>query len=146
MALTDKKRRFADALLSGASNREAAITAGYSEKTASQQGSKLARDADVLAHIERKRRVTEAKAEAKADGRKINLDSLARQYDDPAEFLRSVMNDAGEDTRLRMDAAKTLMPYEHAKLGEVGKKEHKKEAAREVSRGRFAASRPPRLQ
>ena len=51
MALTDKKRRFADALMSGASNRDAAIQAGYSEKTASQAGSKLAKAREAGARI-----------------------------------------------------------------------------------------------
>lgn len=143
MALTDKKRRFADALLSGASNREAAIQAGYSEKTASQAGSKLAKDPDVLAHIERKRAIAEAREEAKAEGKSFNLSDLSRRFTDPKDFLEAVMNDAGEEMRLRFDAAKTLMPYHHGKIAEQGKKEAKAEAAKKAAKGRFAAGRPP---
>lgn len=145
MALTDKKRRFADALMSGASQAEAAVNAGYSEKTAKQQGYKLARDPDVLRYIERMEALEDEKQQASAEGRQVNLPDLAQRFDDPADFLRSVMNNEREEMRLRMDAAKTLMPYTHAKLGEVGKKEQKSRAAGEVSKGRFAASAPPRL-
>jgi|SRR5690625_2175727 len=145
MALTPRKRKFADALLSGASNREAAIQAGYSERTASQQGSRLAKDADVLAHMERRQAVKERQAEARAEGKAFNLSGLAREYDDPADFLLALMNDDGEDVKLRADAAKALMPYKHARLGEQGKRQARQSAAREASKGRFAPSAPPRL-
>ena len=145
MALTDKKRRFADALKSGASNRDAAIAAGYSEKTAAQAGSRLAKDPDVLAHIGRKESVVEAQQQAKAEGKPTSLDAISRAYDDPKDFLRAVMNYAGEDMKLRVDAAKVLMPYEHAKPGEMGKKEQKAEAAKDAGKGRFSQSAPPRL-
>lgn len=146
MALTPRKRKFADALLSGASNREAAIQAGYSEKTASQQGSKLAKDADVLAHMARREAVKERQAEARSEGKRFNLAGLAREYDDPADFLRALMNEQAEDVKLRLDAAKALMPYTHARLGEQGKKEARQEAAREAGQGRFGTGRAPRLQ
>lgn len=147
MALTDKKRRFADALMSGASQAEAAVTAGYSEKTAKQQGYKLARDPDVLRYIERMEALESEKAQAREAGRQVNLPDLAQRFDDPADFLRWVMNKPDEDMRLRQDAAKTLMPYTHGKIGEVGKKEKQREAAQNVAKGRFAPSRPPqRLQ
>ena len=55
MAMTEKKKAFADSLISGAakniSNKQAAIDAGYSEATASQMGSKLAKDKDVLRYM-----------------------------------------------------------------------------------------------
>ena len=47
MALTPKKRAFIDAVRGGASNKDAAIAAGYSAKTASAAGSRLAADVDV---------------------------------------------------------------------------------------------------
>lgn len=133
MALTDKKRRFAEALKSGASNRDAAVAAGYSEKTAAQAGSRLAKDPDVLAHIGRKESVVEAQQQAKAEGKPTSLDAISRTYDDPKDFLRAVMNYAGEDMKLRVDAAKVLMPYEHAKPGEKGKKEERNDRAKKVA-------------
>lgn len=145
MALTDKKRRFADALMSGASNRAAAIQAGYSEKTASQAGSKLAKDPDVLAHIDRKNTLAHAKEEARAEGKAFNLADLSKLYNDPLVFLKAVMNDGGEDLKLRVDAAKAMLPYTHGRIGEQGKKEQKAVAAKKASAGRFGQSAPPRV-
>lgn len=140
MALTDKKRRFADALMSGATQKDAAIQAGYSAKTAAQAGSRLAKDADVLAHIERRGVVAEAKKQAKEEGKSLNIGSLSKLYSDPMDFLRAVMNDGGEDVKLRVDAARVLMPYVHAKPGEKGKKQERQEAAEKVA-GRFSGLR-----
>lgn len=140
MALTDKKRRFADALMSGATQTDAAVTAGYSAKTAAQAGSRLAKDSDVLAHIERKKVISEAKEQAKSEGKGLNIGSLSKLYSDPMDFLRAVMNDGGEDVKLRVDAARVLMPYVHAKPGEKGKKQERQEAAEKVA-GRFSGLR-----
>lgn len=49
MALTPKKRAFVDALRGGASNKEAAIAAGYAASSASAAGSRLAKDPYVMA-------------------------------------------------------------------------------------------------
>lgn len=54
------------------------------------------------------------------------------------------MNDSGSDAKLRVDAAKALMPYKHQKLGEGGKKEQKDAAAKKVG-SRFAPAAPPKL-
>lgn len=140
MALTDKKRRFADALKSGATQKDAAIQAGYSAKTAAQAGSRLAKDPDVLAHIGRKEAIIEAKQQAKADGKTFDIGSLSKMYADPADFLKAVMNDVSEDVKLRVDAAKVLMQYTHAKPGEKGKKQERQEAAEKVA-SRFSGLR-----
>lgn len=144
MALTDKKRRFVQALQSGLSGAKAAAAAGYSEKGASQAASRLMKDPDVIAALERKEAVEQAKAEAKASGKQINLPDLSRRYSDPQDFLKALMNDASEDMKLRVDAAKALMPFVHQRKGEGGKKEAKQEEAQKVA-SRFAPSAPPRL-
>jgi len=144
MALTEKKRRFAAALRSGASNKEAAIAAGYSAKTAAQAGSRLAKDPDVQAELARKKHVDQAKAEAKALGREVNLPDLGKLYSDPKDFLMALMNDAEEDPKLRLDAAKALMPVFHAKKDSAGKKAAAQEEAEKVA-SRFAPAPPPRL-
>lgn len=69
---------------------------------------------------------------------------LSAHYDDPLKFLKAVMNDSGAEAKLRIDAAKALMPFVHQKLGEGGKKEQQKEAANKVA-SRFAAAPPPKL-
>lgn len=146
MALTEKKRRFADALLSGVSNKKAAIDAGYSEKTAPQAGSKLAKDADVLAYLERRRKFDQATAEVKAETQKVNSERAAETEasgNDPIAFLERMMANELEDPKLRIDAAKALLPYKHAKKGELGKKEQAQVKASEVAQGRFGSRKPP---
>lgn len=64
MSLTDKKRRFVVALQSGLSGAKAAIKAGYSGKGSAQAASRLMKDPDVKAALERKELVNKAKAEA----------------------------------------------------------------------------------
>ena len=65
--------------------------------------------------------------------------SLSTIYEDPASFLRAVMNDSGLDSKLRVDAAKALL---RERL-EAGKKEQQQNAAKQVASGKFAASAPP---
>lgn len=145
MAFTDRKRRFVDALQSGLKGKEAAIAAGYSEKGAAQAASRLMKDPDVLAALERREKVNQAKEQAKAEGKTLNLTDLSKMFSDPKDFLKALMNDPGEDMKLRVDAAKTLMPYTHERKGEAGKKVARDEAARQAaSSGRFAVPEPPR--
>lgn len=143
MALTEKKRRFVDALRSGLKGAKAAVKAGYSEAGASQAASRLMKDADVLAALERHDLVNKAKAKAEQTGTPLNLPDLAKMFTDPMDFLRSMMNDVESDTKLRVEAAKTLMPYVHPKKGEVGKKDAAAEKAKEAAgSGRFKPYAP----
>lgn len=152
MALTDKKRRFADALQSGATKREAAIAAGYSEKTASQAGSKLAKDPDVIAAIGRQLRAKSAsRPEVKAVPKVNSVNPPAdldhgpifAEFADPRDFLVAVMNEQDADPKLRVDAAKALMPYTHGKVADQGKKEAQQDAAKQAGKGKYAQSKPP---
>ncbi len=147
MALTGKKRLFAEALLAGKSNKEAALAAGYSAASASAAGSRLAKDKDVLAHQQRK---AAAAAEPKgvacppaAQPGRFDL-SQALAHRDPRAFLLAAMNDRLLEPKLRIDAAKALMPFEFAKMGEGGKKDAKHAAAKQVA-SRFAPAAPPKL-
>lgn len=57
----------------------------------------------------------------------------------------AVMNDADAGARVRIEAAKALMPYLYGKKGEGGKKEEQRSAAEKAGKGRFAPASPPRL-
>lgn len=175
MALTPKKREFIAALRGGASKKDAAIAAGYSEKTASAAGSRLAKDRDVVAELHKLRALglmpKDVKADVKPDVKGADsaapADSggappsegavepteelepagfdLARalSHKDPKDFLLAVMNDTSTEAKLRVDAAKALMPFVHPRKGESGKKEQAKEKAAEASSGKFGARRGP---
>lgn len=64
---------------------------------------------------------------------------------DPRHFLMAVMNDADAGARVRIEAAKALMPYLYGKKGEGGKKDEQRTAAEKAGKGRFAAPAAPRL-
>ena len=66
-------------------------------------------------------------------------------HDDSLDFLRSVMTDLSQKPELRVRAAITLAQYEHAKVSDIGKKGEKQEAAKEASKGKFGAAKPPKL-
>lgn len=183
MALTPKKRAFIDAVRGGASNKDAAIAAGCSPKTASAAGSRLAKDPDVMLELhklnalfpngggvkadvkagvkaERPKRVSKKAAEpspAPADDpaedeqagepEPAGFDlAKALNHADPKDFLLAVMNDMGTEPKLRVDAAKALMPFIHQRRGEGGKKEQAKEKAGQVAGGKFGPRPPPQLK
>ena len=150
MALTGKKRAFADAVLAGFSNKEAAIRAGFSEKTASAAGSRNVKDPDVKAYLEKHRAAAAEKTTATG---KASPSSAPPGDDvieipptaDPIEFLTTIMNEPAADLRFRIDAAKAMLPFKHQKLGEGGKKDQKQVAARKAGAGKFGSSEPPKL-
>lgn len=145
MALTGKKRAFADAVLAGFSNKEAAIRAGFSEKTASAAGSRNVKDPDVKAYLEDRRKSAPGASAKSAPAPLQPLDAIEIPATaDPVEFLTNVMNEPAADLRLRIDAAKAMLPFKHKKLGEGGKKEQVGEKAKSVA-GRFGQAAAPRL-
>lgn len=159
--LTAQKRKFALALMSGASKTDAAIKAGYSGKSARSKGSQLAKEPDVIAFIERKKKEKIEVDEVSTRGKKVSPppdaaaqpqapaeppDNGARQtsYDDPLEYLKAVMNGVEEDDMGRRDAAKAMLPYLHPKKGASGKKEERSAAAKAAAK-KFGAMPPPTL-
>ena len=146
--LTAKQRLFTDAVESGKSNKDAAIAAGYSAKTAMQAGSRLARDPAIAAHLAGlKLGATAKKVDAPVQQQAAPAFSIsaAMMHSDPKHFLMAAMNDGELDDKLRIDAAKALMPFVHSKLGEGGKKDQRQDAAKKAAGGKFAASAPPKL-
>lgn len=62
--------------------------------------------------------------------------------DDPRIFLSRVMANDAADMRLRLEAAKALMPFTHCKA-ELCKKDQAQVAAKKAGTGRFGASPSP---
>lgn len=148
MALSEKMKKFAQAVVDGLSNKEAAISAGYAEKTASQAGSKLRKDPEIIVYIE--------KLKADKEGRSLTSekpkvkpveassyedeDPIEDQYstDDPLDFLISVMKNGGNEMMLRVNAARAALPYKHGKIADQGKKQTKEDAAKAATKsGKF---------
>lgn len=63
---------------------------------------------------------------------------------DAKEFLEGVIQGRILASEAELRAATALLPYQHKKLGESGKKEKQQEEASKLG-GRFAAAPPPRL-
>ncbi|MCF7537581.1 terminase small subunit [Pseudomonas petrae] len=162
MALTPKKRAFIAAVREGASNKDAAIAAGCPVKTASSAGSRLAKDPDVIAELHKLDSLHPLKADVKTvkgvkageaapspeemvgQGEPTPFDlNKALTHRDPKDFLLAVMNDFKSEPKLRVDAAKALMPFVHPRKGESGKKEQAKDKAAQVAAGRFGTRKGP---
>ncbi|MPW17887.1 terminase small subunit [Paraburkholderia sp. CNPSo 3157] len=158
MALTGKKRLFAEAVLARKSNKDAAIAAGYSPATASQAGSRLVKDKDVVTYLAQHRKKPAAKEKAATKERAapptekeavtqaavaagFALEAILT-FKDPKDFLLAAMNDQMTEPKLRVTAAQTLMPFFHPKLGEGGKKDAKTEAAKKAA-SKFGVPKPP---
>lgn len=158
MALTPKKKLYAESRMAGINIKDSAIAAGYSEDTARQSGSRLEKDVDVRRYMGRidaaepkpkqdpePKPKAEPKPEPKAEyvkpaGRPapevapIPLsESAQKQYANPLKFFEAVMNDPSEDPKLRMEAAKNLAAFTVAKPGDKGKKEQKLEDAGKIA-------------
>ncbi|MHA3050211.1 terminase small subunit [Acinetobacter sp. ANC 4639] len=124
MALTQKSKAFALSIAAGKSNREAAIDAGYSEKTASQKGSALAKDPEVIEYVEILKNAPPIEKDV----------ALALETKDPMEKLIQLMNCG--IVKVEVEAAKALMPFVHGKVAPMGKKEGKAETAKSASQSK----------
>lgn len=134
--LTDKQRAFVAAKVAGIGNRDAAIDAGYSPACAKVMASKLMNHAGVKAAI-KDARVTMPPA----------TDSMQRKFHSSLELMQAAYNDTGLSFAVRFEAAKQALPYEHARMGEKGKKEQRQDAAHSVAkRGRFTPKQAPVLR
>jgi phage terminase small subunit len=146
MELTGKRRAFADAVLAGKSNKDAAIAAGYSPKTAGPAGSRLAKDPAIAAFIAKYKKPEAGPPPAPPPAKPVPTFDVntAIMFSDPKQFLLAAMNDPAASGPLRVDAAKALMPFMHKKIGEVGKKEEAASAAKKAA-NKFAVGAPPKL-
>ncbi len=129
MALTLKKRLYADAIMDGETKAKAAMTAGYSKATASAAGSRLFKDEDVVQYIKTK--------SLERDQVEVGAVHVKKNVVDPKERLLELLNDP--DPKIQLSAASTLMPFMYARIAPAGKKVGEKEQAIEATKtGRFA--------
>lgn len=136
--LTDLQRKFVAAYLAEPEGRgkpgRAAVAAGYSDKHAAVTACRLLKDARILAAIEL----------ARGAGGKLPEPKALPVTNDPLVFLKAVMNDPTASPHQRIDAAKALAPYMHARMGETGKKEAAQQAAaKQAVTGRFKPGARP---
>jgi phage terminase small subunit len=70
------------------------------------------------------------------------------ETEDPKVFLTALMNSPKAGVKARLEAAKALLPFEHSKIGEKGKKVTKAEGAKDLAEegNTFGARKAPKLQ
>ncbi|MFS1539306.1 MAG: terminase small subunit [Candidatus Phlomobacter fragariae] len=128
--LTTRKKKFAAALHTGKNQREAAIAAGYSEKTAKVKGSQLARAPEVINYL---KRLTEEVNLSYSHA--VTDNASAGGLEDPVKVMTLIMtNHITTDPKLALEAAAKLAPYVHRKLDDPGKKQLKAEKAQVINR------------
>lgn len=137
MALSPKMKAFAHAKMQGMSNKDAALSAGYSEKSAGMKGSQLMAEPEVKSYL--------ASLNAEGGGElghatlplvqaadAAELKAL-ESIDDPMEGLKLIWKNPKLDIKHRIDALKSALPYVHGKVGEKGVKQGRADAASDVA-------------
>ncbi|MDA3507331.1 hypothetical protein [Acinetobacter junii] len=149
MALTQKKKDFAAAKMQGKSNKESAVLAGYSERSAGAKGSQLADDPDVIAYLAS----LNSQGGGGLDATPLGEAAIQAEFKDmedvnnSLDFLQWVYKNPRVDRKTRIEAAKAALPYEFGKVGEMGIKDGRAAAAGEVAKkSKFATADEQRKQ
>jgi phage terminase small subunit len=144
---TDEK--FLQATLRGATPEEAAIAAGLSEKTARVAGARLRKKKCIVEALAVIGIATPGAPAAVATTTHSEpepeevADIGLPQTEDSLEFLEAVVANPNIPLGRRLEAAKTLLPFQHAKIGEKGKKATKADgAAAAAAEGNKFGARP----
>jgi len=80
MALTNKQRKFVSEYLIDMNATEAAKRAGYSVKTAKQQGSRLLTNVDVQNEVQRRQKISNANAQKTRENIIQDLQTVINMY------------------------------------------------------------------
>lgn len=157
--LDPTRQKFVESTLRGNGPKQAAIDAGLSEKTAASAGSRLRKDPKIVAALAAIGFATPgappavktpdpvAAVPADQEPEDDPLDDLP-QTGDSLEFLEAVQANPRVPLGRRIEVAKALLPFQHAKIGEKGKKETKADGAKQAAAGSdaYATRRPPPLK
>lgn len=150
---TDEK--FLQAILRGATPKEAALAAGLSEKSARVAGARMRKkkcivDALAVIGIATPGAPTTVSSPTPAEpgDEDPDLGEPLPETSDSIEFLEAVLAHPKVPLGRRMEAAKLLIPFQHGKVGEKGKKAAKADAAKETAGGGdlYATRKPPSLK
>lgn len=157
--LDPTRQKFVESTLRGNGPKQAAIDAGLSEKTAASAGSRLRKDPKIVAALAAigfdtpglpPTAKTPAPVAAETAGQEPEDDPLddLPQTGDSMEFLEAVQANPRVPLGRRIEVAKALLPFQHAKIGEKGKKETKADGAKQAAAGSdaYATRRPPPLK
>lgn len=165
-SMQEKKIRFAVGRVKGLNKAAAAEFAGYSKSSCRSNGTRLDKDPFVQAEIIRLRKIKESLSDAPNPRNaleppsKTSVDNM--RFDDPEEFLKSVMNDVEVELKERIDVAKYLRNTSRKptqgksdseedekpqKPERKSKKQEQQEAADQIASGaKYKTGKAPKLQ
>lgn len=148
--LNETQELFFKATLRGEKPEQAAVSAGL--KSPKAAGFRMRKHPAIVAALAAvgistagvkpsKPGATEEPTEA--DLATVDIDAT----EDPKKFLTDLMNSPKAGVKARLEAAKALLPFEHAKVGEKGKKATKADgAAAAAAEGNKFGARPAPLK
>ena len=154
--LTETQERFFQATLRGEKPHQAALSAGLSPNSAKASGFRMRKHPAIVAALAAvgiatknvkptaPGAATESAEDAAADIATVDIEAT----EDPKVFLTALMNSPKAGVKARLEAAKALLPFEHSKIGEKGKKATKADGAKETATGTnaYATRKPPSLK
>lgn len=135
MALTEKMKAFALAKMQGKSNKEAAILAGYSAGSAASRGSQLAENPEVVAYLASLNNQGGGGighmplGESAIRAEEKDMESVNSSL----EYLQYVYKNPRMPQKVRIEAAKAALPFEHGKIGDKGVKAGREDEADDVA-------------
>lgn len=152
MALTENMKAFVRAKVQGKSNKDAAMAAGYSEKSAASKGSQLMKNPEVIAYLDGLLKTGGEGAEA-LESMPLGEAAIQAEFKEmesvtnSLEFLRAIYKNPRVGHKVRIEAAKAALPYEFGKVSELGVKEGRDAIASEVAKkSKFATADEQRKQ
>lgn len=151
--LNESQELFFKATLRGEKPEQAAISAGLSPKTAKAAGFRMRKHPAIVAALAAvgigTKSAPTGKPEATPDESEPDIVTIEiPETEDPKVFLTALMNSPKAGVKARLEAAKALLPFEHSKIGEKGKKVTKAEGAKDLAEegNTFGARKAPKLQ
>lgn len=150
--LNESQELFFKATLRGEKPEQAAISAGLSPKTAKAAGFRMRKHPAIVAAlaavgIGTKSAPTDKPSASNEEAEPDIVTIEIPETEDPKIFLTALMNCPKAGVKARLEAAKALLPFEHSKIGEKGKKVTKAEGAKEMAEqgNTFGARKAPKL-
>ena|ERR1700712_1345684 len=132
--LTETQERFFQATLRGEKPHQAALSAGLSANSAKASGFRMRKHPAIVAALAAvgigTKNAPPAKPAASGEDSEPDIVTIEiPETEDPKVFLTALMNCPKAGVKARLEAAKALLPFEHSKIGEKGKKVTKAEGA-----------------
>lgn len=140
--LNESQELFFKATLRGEKPEQAAISAGLSPKTAKAAGFRMRKHPAIVAALAAVGIGTKPAPTGKpvATEKESEPDIVTIEIPETPDslvFLEALMNCPKAGVKARLEAAKALAPFQHARVGEKGKKESKQDQASETKGGKF---------